>query len=113
MKIPFASFEYMHNEIKEEIYEAISDVMRKNWFIRGEYCEKFEQEFAAYCGVKYCVGCGNGLDALYLILRAYDITYGDVLYYVKRSEVTLTDVIFIMTFSFLFDDSPNIFLNIF
>ena len=77
MKIPFASFEYMHNEIKEEIYEAISDVMRKNWFIRGEYCEKFEQEFAAYCGVKYCVGCGNGLDALYLILRAYDITYGD------------------------------------
>lgn len=77
MKIPFASFEHMHHEIEEEIYRAVSDVINKNWFIRGKYCEKFEQEFAAYCGVKYCVGCGNGLDALYLLLRAYEISFGD------------------------------------
>lgn len=77
MKIPFVSLEHMHCEIEEQIHEAVSNVIRKNWFIRGEYCEQFEQEFAKYCGVKYCVGCGNGLDALYLILRAYDITYGD------------------------------------
>lgn len=77
MKIPFVSLEGMHNEIKDEIQETVSDVIEQNWFIRGQYCRKFEQEFAEFCGVKYCVGCGNGLDALYLILRAYDITYGD------------------------------------
>lgn len=77
MKIPFASFEPMHRELEKEIHDAVSDVINRNWFIRGEYCERFEQEFAAYCGVKYCVGCGNGLDALYLILRAYEITLGD------------------------------------
>ena len=77
MNIPFVSLEYMHGEAEEEIRLAVSDVIRKNQFIRGEYCERFEEEFARYCGVKYCVGCGNGLDALYLILRAYGITYGD------------------------------------
>lgn len=77
MDVPFVSLEYMHNEIKEEMQEAVLDVIKKNWFIRGEYCERFEQEFAAYCGAKYCVGCGNGLDALYLLLRACEITYGD------------------------------------
>ena len=43
----------------------------------GSECEKFEQEFAEYCNRKYCVGCGNGLDAIMLALKALGITYGD------------------------------------
>ena len=77
MKIPFVSFEVMHNEIKEDILTKIEAIYENNWFIQGPEVEKFEEEFAAYCGTKYCVGCGNGLDALYLPLKAYGITEGD------------------------------------
>lgn len=77
MKIPFVSFEAMHNEIKEEMLQAFQDVYDSNWFIQGKQLELFEQEFADYCGTKYCVGCGNGLDALFLTLKAYGIGEGD------------------------------------
>ena len=70
MNIPFVSFEKMHGEIEAELKEAFERVLSKNWYIQGEECEAFEKEFAEYCGAKYAVGCGNGLDALYLILRA-------------------------------------------
>ena len=77
MNIPFVSFEAMHNEIKDEVLDTFKRVYEKNWFIQGEECAAFEREFAEYCGAKYAVGCGNGLDALYLILRAYGIGEGD------------------------------------
>ena len=77
MKIPFVSFEPMHKEIEVEMLEKFKEVYRKNWFIQGSEVEKFEKEFAEFCEAKYCIGCGNGLDALYLILRAYDIGAGD------------------------------------
>ena len=66
MKIPFVSFEKMHDEIKDELTGKFQQVLAKNWFIQGEELAKFEEEYAAYCGVKYCVGVGNGLDALFL-----------------------------------------------
>lgn len=77
MKIPFVSFVTMHNEIEDEILNKFKEVYEKNWFIQGEEVKKFEEEFATFCGTKYCIGCGNGLDALYLILRGYDIGVGD------------------------------------
>lgn len=77
MNIPFVSLEKMHSEIEKDILIKFQEVYRKNWFVHGEEVKKFEEEFASYCNAKYCVGCGNGLDALYLILRAYDIGEGD------------------------------------
>ncbi len=77
MNIPFVSFENMHSEIEEEITAAFKKVYANNWFIQGKEVEEFEKEFAEYCGVKYCIGCGNGLDALFLILKAYGIGAGD------------------------------------
>lgn len=77
MNIPFVSFNVMHKEIETELEQAFKTVLQNNWYIQGTECEAFEKEFAAYCGVKYCVGCGNGLDALYLILKAYGIGEGD------------------------------------
>ena len=77
MKIPFVSFEPMHNEMKSLLDNAYSRVMEKNYFIQGDECLRFEQEFAEYCGAKYCIGVANGLDALTLILRAMDIKTGD------------------------------------
>lgn len=77
MNIPFSAFTGMHNEIEKEMKEAYERVYRNSWFIQGKECEAFEEEFAAYCGAKYCVGCGNGLDALMLTLKAYGIREGD------------------------------------
>lgn len=77
MKIPFVSFETMHNEIEDEILNKFKEVYKKNWFIQGEEVKRFEEEFADFCNSKYCIGCGNGLDALYLILRGFDIGEGD------------------------------------
>lgn len=77
MKVPFVSFVPMHKEIEDEILNKFKEVYEKNWFINGIEVELFEKEFADYCGAKYCVGCGNGLDALHLILVGYDIKQGD------------------------------------
>lgn len=77
MKIPFVSFEKMHNELQDEIEKKLIEVFNSNWFIRGEELKAFEKAFAEFCGVSYCVGCGNGLDALNLILQAYGIGQGD------------------------------------
>lgn len=77
MKIPFATFKPMHDEIRKELDGAYAKVMDSNYFIQGEECQKFEQEFAQYCGTKYCIGVATGLDAIYLILRAMEIGQGD------------------------------------
>ncbi len=77
MNIPFASFEPMHKEIESDIVEKFKKVYKKNWFIQGDEVIRFEEEFADFCQSKYCIGCGNGLDALYLILRGYGICEGD------------------------------------
>lgn len=77
MKIPFADFGYMHKEIEQEVLKKFAEVYQRNQFIMGEECIAFENEFAQYCGVNYGVGCGNGLDALYMILKAYGIGEGD------------------------------------
>ncbi len=77
MRVEFATFNKMHDEIENEILAKFKEVYEKNWFIQGSEVEDFEEEFAAYCDAKYCVGCGNGLDALFLILKAYGIQEGD------------------------------------
>ena len=75
--IPFSTFEPMHEEVSEEIQSAFHKVFEKGWFIQGDECAAFEQEFADYCNAKYCIGVGNGLDALLLVLKGYGIGKGD------------------------------------
>jgi len=77
MKIPFLNFEPMHTEIRNEIIDGFKKIYERNWFVLGQSVEAFEQEFAKYCNTDYCIGCGNGLDALCIILRGYDIGDGD------------------------------------
>lgn len=77
MKVPFVSFDIMHQEIKTDIVKKFEQVYDKSWFIQGTEVDNFEKEFAEYCGVKNCIGCGNGLDALYLCMKALDIGVGD------------------------------------
>jgi dTDP-4-amino-4,6-dideoxygalactose transaminase len=64
-------------ELKEELDAAYLRVMESGWYVLGREVRAFEEEFAAYCGAEHCVGVGNGLEALHLILRAYGIGDGD------------------------------------
>ncbi len=66
-----------YREVKDEIDAAVQRVLNSGWYIGGEEVEAFEFEFAKYCGTKYCVGVGNGLDAIYLSLRSAGINPGD------------------------------------
>ena len=75
--VEFLNLKRVNAPHEQAIQDAISRVVRSGWYIIGEEIQAFEQEFAAYCGVKNCIGVGNGLDALSLILRAYDIGAGD------------------------------------
>lgn len=77
MDVPFATFRPMHDEIRRGLDMAYNRVVDRGYFIQGEECTRFEEEYASYIGVRYCVGVGNGLDAIYLILRAMDIGAGD------------------------------------
>lgn len=66
-----------HDQIRQQIEAAITRVIDSSWYILGREVEMFENQFADYCNVKHCIGVGNGLDALHMILRGYDIGSGD------------------------------------
>lgn len=77
MRIPFLDLKAPHVELRAELQAAFERVLDSGWFILGNEVKQFEQEFAAYCEAEHCVGVGNGLDALHLILCAYGIGPGD------------------------------------
>lgn len=75
--VPFLDLKAPIQEIQCETEQAIQRVLHSGWFILGPEVKKFEAAFAEYCEAKYCIGVANGLDALFLILKAYDIGPGD------------------------------------
>lgn len=77
MEIPFVSFLPMERELDDDIRAAFERVYKRSWYIDGKEDEAFERAFANYCNLKYCVGVGNGLDALVLSLKALGVSAGD------------------------------------
>lgn len=77
MKIPFVTFKPLEKELDKEIREAFDRVYTRSWYIDGEEDVKFEKAFSEYCNTEYCVGTGNGLDALFLSLKALGVGKGD------------------------------------
>jgi dTDP-4-amino-4,6-dideoxygalactose transaminase len=75
--IQFLDIKAINLAIEDELKSAFDKVLKSGWFIQGKEVESFEAEFAAYCGASGAVGVSNGLDALHLILRAYEIGRGD------------------------------------
>lgn len=69
--INFLDIKKVNQEYREELLDACARVIDSGWYILGEEVSAFEREFASYCGTKYCIGVGNGLDALSLVLRAW------------------------------------------
>lgn len=77
MKIPFLDMKAPYLELKDQLDMAYRRVMESGWYILGQEVEAFEAEFSTYCETNHCIGVGNGLDALHLIVRAYGIGSGD------------------------------------
>ena len=77
MNVPFVSFKPLEKELDKPLREAFARVFENSWYIDGKEDKTFEEAFAAYCHTRYCIGCGNGLDALMLALRAFNIGEGD------------------------------------
>ncbi|WP_165253948.1 DegT/DnrJ/EryC1/StrS family aminotransferase [Adlercreutzia sp. ZJ304] len=77
LTVPFVDFRPMEKEIRDLLDGAYKRVIDRSWYILGEEGKAFESSFAQYCNVKHCIGCGNGLDAITLILMALNIGKGD------------------------------------
>ena len=77
MKIPFVTFKPLEAELDKDIRDAFERVYTHSWYIEGAEDEAFEKAFADYCDSSYCVGVGNGLDALFLALKALGVGAGD------------------------------------
>jgi dTDP-3-amino-3,4,6-trideoxy-alpha-D-glucose transaminase len=77
MSIPFLDVKAGYEELRDDLDRAAARVMQSGWYIMGPEVETFERAFAAYCGAPHCIGVGNGLDALHLVLRALHIGPGD------------------------------------
>lgn len=77
MQVPFVSFLPMERELDSQLRAAFDRVFTRSWYIEGAEDAAFEKAFAEFCGVRGCVGVGNGLDALFLVLKAWDIGEGD------------------------------------
>ena len=69
--IPFLDLKGLNTQYRAELIEACAKGIDSGWYIQGNECKEFENEFAQYCGTKFAIGVANGLDALILILRAY------------------------------------------
>lgn len=75
--IKFLDLHKVNERFRSEMDAAIKRVLDSGWYLLGKEVEAFEQEFAAYCGVRHCIGVANGLDALNLIIKAYGFGPGD------------------------------------
>ena len=77
MRVPFVSFLPMEKELDKDLRAAFERVYTRSWYIEGVEDDAFEKAFAKYCGTDYCVGVGNGLDALVMALKGLGVGAGD------------------------------------
>ena len=75
--IKFLDLHKVNERFRSEIDTAAKRVLDSGWYLLGKEVEKFEADFAAYCGTKHCIGVANGLDALNLVIKAYGFGPGD------------------------------------
>lgn len=70
-QIRYLDLNALNDRFEPRLTQAIGEVIKSGWYLLGEHVAEFEQQFAQYCGTKYCILVGNGMDALTIILRGY------------------------------------------
>ena len=93
MKIPFVDLHAQYLTIKEEIDSAIAEVIAESAYIRGRHVDAFEQAWARTLGVKRCVSCANGTEAIYIALRGLGLKRGDEVITSAHSWISTSETI--------------------
>ena len=96
MKVPFVDLKAQHNEVRDEIISAVTDIIDNSSFVGGPRVERFEKDFAEFCGVKFAAGCANGTDALKLALMAAVVGPGDEVITVSHTFVATAEAILLV-----------------
>jgi dTDP-4-amino-4,6-dideoxygalactose transaminase len=93
MKIPFVDLHAQYLSIKDEIDRAIAEVIAESAYIRGRHVDTFEQAWARTLGVKHCISCANGTDAIYISLRGLGLKPGDEVITSAHSWISTSETI--------------------
>jgi dTDP-4-amino-4,6-dideoxygalactose transaminase len=93
MNIQLVDLKAQYETIKSDIDAAIKDVVSETAFIGGKHVQKFEESFATFCGVKHCVGVGNGTDALFVALKSLGFGSGDEVITVANSFIATSEAV--------------------
>jgi dTDP-4-amino-4,6-dideoxygalactose transaminase len=93
MTVPFVDLHAQYLSLKSEIDAAIAEVIAESAFIRGPHVERFEEAWAKTLGVKHCVSCANGTDALYVAMRALGVKPGDEVITTAHSWISTSETI--------------------
>ena len=93
MEIPFVDLKAQYESIKNEIDNAITEVISTSAFVGGPFVKGFEAAFARFCGAKHCIGVGNGTDAIFLALKGMGIGAGDEVITVANSFIATSESI--------------------
>src|SRR5260370_28748202 len=93
MKVPFVDLHAQYLSIKPAIDAAIAEVLANSAFIRGASVDKFEESWANTLGVKHCVSCANGTDALYIAMRGLGVSPGDEVITTAHSWISTSETI--------------------
>jgi len=110
--VPFVDLKTQYHNIKGEITEAVNNVMEDSAFIGGKYVEKFESEFAKFCGAKFCIGVGNGTDAIFIALKMLGIGPGDEVITAANSFIATSEAISLTGAKVVFCDVSETTRNI-
>src|SRR5580698_9358737 len=112
MKIPFVDLHAQYLTIKPEIDAAIQDVITNSAYIRGPHVDKFEKLWSEALGMKHCVSCANGTDALYIVMRGLGIKPGDEVITTAHSWISTTETITQAGGKVVFTDTDNDTFNL-
>lgn len=91
--IPFLDLVTPHRELREEFISVFDSALHRAAFIGGEEVERFEREFASFCGTSHCIGVGSGTDALRFALTAVGVGPGDIVITVPNTFIATTEAI--------------------
>ncbi len=112
MQVPFVDLKAQYQEIKTEIDAGLAEVMANTAFIGGKYATAFEEDFAAYCGTRHCVGVGNGTDALQAALFGLGIGAGDEVITAANTFIATAEAVHSVGADVVFVDNDPVTYNI-
>jgi dTDP-4-amino-4,6-dideoxygalactose transaminase len=93
VKVPFVDLHAQYQSIKPDIDAAIAEVIAQSAFIRGSHVEGFEKSWAETQGMRHCVSCANGTDALYIAMRGLGLKPGDEVITTAHSWISTSETI--------------------